>query len=416
NSVNAYTQIGQAYRSHDDNGNLTFDGTRYFAYDYRNNLVQVTSVASYEFDALNRRTKKCVNASGETTRFIYDGHSVIEEYDQYDNLIHLFVNGQQIDEPRVMIGPDYADVDGDENTTEEVRLYFHADQIGSIVAVTGPDETIVEQYEYMPYGEVTIKDGQGTDLNGTSAILNPFMFTARRLDEETSLYHYRHRAYDPVAGRFLQRDPLEYSEGPDLYVYASCSPLSNVDPMGMADTPMHGKMCREVASDFGFSSDAADEIAAGSEHVDKASPELPHAHWMEDETDQDEDDTDAGAKAFSRGAVDEAIKNALAGDLRAALFFVGVAMHPYQDRHYHDRASSNEHGRPSLVAFACPYTYFAQLYYFGRDFCYGELYQRAVDESQIVMSDFIIRLKKAAEEAGKDGDAIVRALSQFKSK
>ena len=206
NSVNAYTQIGAEYRTHDANGNLTCDGTRYFGYDFKNNLVNVLTVASYEFDALNRRTKKYVNATEATTRCIYDGQSLIEEYDGSDNLIHLFVNGQQIDEPRVMIGPDYADVDGDQNTTEEVRLYFHADQVGSIVAVTGPDETVVEQYEYMPYGSVTIKDGQGTDLNGTSAILNPFMFTARRLDEETGLYQEGHRTLDPIVGRFVQRD------------------------------------------------------------------------------------------------------------------------------------------------------------------------------------------------------------------
>ncbi|MBD3161969.1 MAG: hypothetical protein GF328_07680, partial [Candidatus Latescibacteria bacterium] len=126
------------------------------------------------------------------------------------------------------------DVDGDQNTAEEVRLYFNADQVGSIVAVTGPDETIVEHYEYMPYGEVTIKDGQGTDLNGTSAILNPFMFTARRYDEETGLYHYRHRAYDPVVGRFLQRDPLGYVDGPCLHEYASSSPLAATDPRGLS--------------------------------------------------------------------------------------------------------------------------------------------------------------------------------------
>ena len=233
NSVNAYTQIGAEYRTHDDNGNLTCDGTRYFGYDFRNNLVNVLTVASYEFDVFNRRTKKYVNATAATTRCIYDGQSLIEEYDGSDNLIHLFVNGQQIDEPRVMIGPDYADVDGDQNTTEEVRLYFHADQVGSIVAVTGPDETVVEQYEYMPYGAVTIKDGQGTDLNGTSAILNPFMFTARRFDEETGLYHYRHRAYDPVAGRFLQRDPLGYVDGPSLYTYAGGCPTTQTDPLGL---------------------------------------------------------------------------------------------------------------------------------------------------------------------------------------
>ena len=51
---------GAASRTHDDNGNLTDDGTYDFSYDYRNNLVKVmdgeATVAEYEFDALGRRT------------------------------------------------------------------------------------------------------------------------------------------------------------------------------------------------------------------------------------------------------------------------------------------------------------------------------------------------------------------------
>ncbi|RLB45244.1 MAG: hypothetical protein DRJ42_30385 [Deltaproteobacteria bacterium] len=41
NSLNQYTAIGQANRSHDDNGNLIDDGTCDFSFDYRNNLVEV---------------------------------------------------------------------------------------------------------------------------------------------------------------------------------------------------------------------------------------------------------------------------------------------------------------------------------------------------------------------------------------
>jgi RHS repeat-associated protein len=103
-----------------------------------------------------------------------------------------------------------------------------------VLAVTDASEAVVEKCEYMPYGSVTIKDGQGTDLNGVSAIKNPYTFTARRYDEETGLYHYRHRAYDPVAGRFLQRDPLGYVDGPSLHAYAGSRPTCATDPWGLA--------------------------------------------------------------------------------------------------------------------------------------------------------------------------------------
>ena len=190
NSVNWYTAIGGVSRSHDANGNLTGDGLYTYSYDYRNNLVKVmdgqTTVAEYEFDALGRRTKKTVG--NQVTKCYYDGEEVVEEYDGSDNLLRKFVFGQEIDEIRVMIAPDVADVDDDGNTTELKTFYFHHNLIGSVTQVTDQDEQVVEQYDYTPYGQVTIEDGDGTDLNGVSAIENPYMFTARRYDEETGLY------------------------------------------------------------------------------------------------------------------------------------------------------------------------------------------------------------------------------------
>jgi RHS repeat-associated protein len=58
------------------------------------------------------------------------------------------------------------------------------------------------------------------------------MYTGRRLDEETGIYHYRARAYDPVCGRFLQRDPLEYVDGPNARAYVRDRSLASVDPSG----------------------------------------------------------------------------------------------------------------------------------------------------------------------------------------
>jgi hypothetical protein len=46
------------------------------------------------------------------------------------------------------------------------------------------------------------------------------------------LYHYRARAYDPLHGRFAQRDPAEYEDGMNLYDYARSSPIVIVDPFG----------------------------------------------------------------------------------------------------------------------------------------------------------------------------------------
>jgi len=133
-----------------------------------------------------------------------------------------------------MEAPDQADVDEDSNTSELVRLHFHSNSLGSVAHLTDPDEDVVEQYEYSPYGEPTVRDGAGGDLSGESAVGNPYLFTARRLDEESGLFHYRARSYDPVVGRFLQRDPARYLDGPNLLEYCGSSPIARCDPTGEA--------------------------------------------------------------------------------------------------------------------------------------------------------------------------------------
>ena len=55
--------------------------------------------------------------------------------------------------------------------------------------------------------------------DNTSTIGNPYLFTGRKYDSETGLYHYRARYYNPVIGRFLQTDPIRYAGGLNLYTY-----------------------------------------------------------------------------------------------------------------------------------------------------------------------------------------------------
>ncbi|NLB54400.1 MAG: RHS repeat-associated core domain-containing protein, partial [Lentisphaerae bacterium] len=47
------------------------------------------------------------------------------------------------------------------------------------------------------------------------------------------LMYYRARTYDPETGRFMQRDPLEYINGINFYLYVLSNPLNNSDPLGL---------------------------------------------------------------------------------------------------------------------------------------------------------------------------------------
>lgn len=87
------------------------------------------------------------------------------------------------------------------------KYYYHYDGLGSVTALSDSDGDTVEQYRYDVFGNVTITDPTDAELDG-SAVGNPYMWTGRRLDEETGLYYFRARYYEPELGRFLSPDPI----------------------------------------------------------------------------------------------------------------------------------------------------------------------------------------------------------------
>ncbi|MCE9636829.1 MAG: RHS repeat-associated core domain-containing protein, partial [Planctomycetes bacterium] len=240
-AMNQYTAIGGHSPTYTDAGSLKDDGTLLYKYDAHQHLIEVrlksttALVAEYAYDALGlgRRITKVVGS--DTTRYVHAGPQAIEEWDGTGsgaNLRRLYVFGERIDQIVAMEAPDQADVDSDSNTTEVLRFSFHTQLIGSVTQVTGPSGGVVESYEYDPYGKPTIKD-QGGSTVSASAIGNSYLFTARQLDEETGLYYYRARQYSPELRRFIQRDPLEYVDGPNSAGYVRCAPSRTVDPHGL---------------------------------------------------------------------------------------------------------------------------------------------------------------------------------------
>ena len=142
------------------------------------------------------------------------------------------LGAERIDQVLAMEAPDQADVDSDSDTSEVLRFSFHTQLIGSVTQVTSPTGGVVESYEYDPYGKPTIKDQGGSTISASS-IGNGYLFTARQIDEETGLYYYRARVYSPELRRFIQRDPLEYVDGPNAVAYVRAQPMRSSDPTGL---------------------------------------------------------------------------------------------------------------------------------------------------------------------------------------
>jgi RHS repeat-associated protein len=68
---------------------------------------------------------------------------------------------------------------------------------------------------------------------------NPFMWTGQRYDATTGQYHFWARTYSPSLGRWMQRDLLEYVDGPNMYQAMLSDPANLIDPFGLS-TPHAG--------------------------------------------------------------------------------------------------------------------------------------------------------------------------------
>jgi RHS repeat-associated protein len=84
--------------------------------------------------------------------------------------------------------------------------YYHSDQLGSTSWVTDQNGRVHEHVEYFPYGEVW-RDVHG-DTQGGPVKGQRFLFTGKELDEETGLYYFGARYYNPERARWLSVDPL----------------------------------------------------------------------------------------------------------------------------------------------------------------------------------------------------------------
>lgn len=187
----------------------------------------------YRFDALGRRVAR--DDGTDHVIFYQFGQQTLADYAAgaaANNPTYTYIFASYIDEP-VMRGGSGG------------LRYYHRNQQYSITALTDGGGTIVERYAYTAYGQGSFHDASGT-VQTASASNNRYTYTGREWDEGLSLYHYRARMYDAVAGRFVSRDPIKYRGDFGLYHFLAQTPLSRQDPSGLLAVccrPMDVTLC-----------------------------------------------------------------------------------------------------------------------------------------------------------------------------
>ncbi len=236
------TSAGSAVVDWDNNGQITAKGATTYDWDFSGRLKSVDGPAKWlecrygpdktpvwQLTGLNGET------SGQYKRFVYDTNGSYPvlllvlsedgtgEANQAER--YFWVNGQNI--AVQVLTPDGRDLPG---ATGELYYNIH-DRLGSIRQVIDSNLTIVNRFDYDPYGKTTLEDfAVGCDYESYHR------FAGYKWEDAAGMYNCNARWYDPELMRFISRDPVrgKFRDPLSLHRYLYClnNPANMIDPDG----------------------------------------------------------------------------------------------------------------------------------------------------------------------------------------
>jgi len=194
----------------------------------------VTETIDYTYDAFNRLVGRVATFAGQApqeTVFVYDGENIALQFDGTgtsplgaNDLSHRYLWGPAVDQ--VMADEQLTPVAGggyNLNAPGTV-VWPLADNLGTVrdLAESSNGVTSVVNHRVInAYGDVLSQTNPAT---GTAAAVDcVFGYTGGYTDPDTGLVLRGARWYDPTAGRWLSRDPIE--AGTNFYCYCGNAPI-----------------------------------------------------------------------------------------------------------------------------------------------------------------------------------------------
>ena len=186
-------------------------GKAYYVYMLQDKTWQIPvdkAITTFTYDGDGGRVKRTTSS----TITVYIG-SLYEE-DAYSNQkCHIFLGSNRA-----------FTIDIKQSSAN--TYYYHQDHLGSSNVISDQDGNQAQLLEYTPYGLTNRAEG---DYNTN------YRFTGKLFDN-TDLYYYGARYYDPELGRFITADSIIQSpydpQSFNRYAYARNNPVKYIDPTG----------------------------------------------------------------------------------------------------------------------------------------------------------------------------------------
>ncbi len=186
----------------------------------------------------------------DTTRFVRNGFSLLQERDASNNVTNEYTWG-------IGMG---GGIGGLLNLNRDGLDYSYLyDGRGNVSAVLDSTQNVVVSYGYNVFGRRISKSG---DFD------QPFQFSTKRYDDVTGLSYYGYRFYNSAIGRWMTRDPLGEAGGINLYGFVGNNPVNMVDPWGWYGSDVHYGKTNMWARAIGINLQDAEMIARSNESVD----------------------------------------------------------------------------------------------------------------------------------------------------
>ncbi len=196
-----------------ENGTIV---ARYY-YNAQNKLVKIEGdgfVYEFFYDSQNRRI--ALSHNGTLKKIIHQGNIPIGELDSTNGITRWFVRGTGIAEGT---GDVIAEIDKDDDPH-----FYLTNHRGDTVVVLNENAS---QETYLQY------DAFGNVVTNTGSFLPTYTFSTKEFLSNAEVYLYQRRVYDPIAGRWTQRDPINYQDSVNLYNFCGNNPIIIVDEWGL---------------------------------------------------------------------------------------------------------------------------------------------------------------------------------------